>query len=152
MYFESLIWLCQSLHDFLMPRWQYRKYIEIVIVTLYRHLYTKYIWISYNITYKRSLDFGIPGVLQSVGSACPGRLTMRNDSSYLELSTSFTKAIYSMLKYVLHNGDMPYMLLLYDFDLFSSHMSRRETETKMGLMSQVTKESTECLFHHGCPF
>jgi hypothetical protein len=31
-------------------------------VSLYRHLYTKYIRITYNITYKGSLDFGIPGV------------------------------------------------------------------------------------------
>ena len=31
-------------------------------MTLYRHLYIKYIGITYNITYKGSLYFGIPGV------------------------------------------------------------------------------------------
>jgi hypothetical protein len=31
-------------------------------VTLYRHLYIKYIGITYNITHKGSLYFGIPGV------------------------------------------------------------------------------------------
>jgi hypothetical protein len=35
---------------------------RLAIVSLYRHLYTKYIWITYNITYKGSLYFGIPGV------------------------------------------------------------------------------------------
>jgi hypothetical protein len=35
---------------------------KLTIVSLYRHLYTKYIRITYNITYKGSLDFGIPGV------------------------------------------------------------------------------------------
>jgi hypothetical protein len=32
------------------------------IVSFYKHLYTKYIWITYNITYKGSLYFVIPGV------------------------------------------------------------------------------------------
>jgi hypothetical protein len=35
---------------------------RLTIVSFYRHLYTKYIWITYNITYKGSLYFGIPGV------------------------------------------------------------------------------------------
>src|SRR6266436_4753876 len=35
---------------------------RLTIVTLYRHLYIKYIGIPYNITYKGSLYFGIPGV------------------------------------------------------------------------------------------
>jgi hypothetical protein len=38
-------------------------FYRLTIVSLYRYLYTKYIWITYNITYKGSLDFGIPGVL-----------------------------------------------------------------------------------------
>ena len=37
-------------------------FYRLTIVSLYRHIYTKYIWITYNITYKGSLDFGIPGV------------------------------------------------------------------------------------------
>ena len=37
-------------------------FYRLTIVSLYRHLYIKYIWITYNITYKGSLDFGIPGV------------------------------------------------------------------------------------------
>ena len=37
-------------------------FYRLTIVSLYRHLYTKYIQITYNITYKGSLDFGIPGV------------------------------------------------------------------------------------------
>jgi len=37
-------------------------FYRLAIVSLYRHLYTKYIWITYNITYKGSLDFGIPSV------------------------------------------------------------------------------------------
>jgi hypothetical protein len=37
-------------------------FYRLTIVSLYRHLYTKYIGITYNITYKESLDFGIPGV------------------------------------------------------------------------------------------
>ena len=36
---------------------------RLTIVSFYRHLYKKYIWITYNITYKGSLYFGIPGVL-----------------------------------------------------------------------------------------
>ena len=35
---------------------------RLTIVSFYRHLYTKNIWITYNITYKGSLYFGIPGV------------------------------------------------------------------------------------------
>ena len=35
---------------------------KLTIVSLYRYLYIKYIWIAYNIAYKRSLYFGIPGV------------------------------------------------------------------------------------------
>ena len=35
---------------------------RLTIVSFYRHLYTKYIWITYNITYKGSLYFGIPSV------------------------------------------------------------------------------------------
>ena len=35
---------------------------RLTIVSLYRHLYTKYIWITYDITHKGSLYFGIPGV------------------------------------------------------------------------------------------
>jgi hypothetical protein len=38
-------------------------FYRLTIVSLYRHLYTKYIQITYNITYKGSLDFGIPSVL-----------------------------------------------------------------------------------------
>ena len=41
---------------------------RLTIVSFYRHLYTKNIWITYNITYKGSLYFGIPGVCK-----CPGR-------------------------------------------------------------------------------
>jgi hypothetical protein len=37
-------------------------FYRLTIVSLYRHLYTKYIQITYNIAYKGSLDFGIPGV------------------------------------------------------------------------------------------
>ena len=37
-------------------------FYRLTIVSLYRHLYIKYIRITYNITYKGSLDFGIPGV------------------------------------------------------------------------------------------
>ena len=37
-------------------------FYRLTIVILHRHLYTKYIGITYNITYKGSLDFGIPGV------------------------------------------------------------------------------------------
>jgi hypothetical protein len=37
-------------------------FYRLTIVSLYGHLYTKYIGITYNITYKGSLDFGIPGV------------------------------------------------------------------------------------------
>jgi hypothetical protein len=36
---------------------------RLTVVCFYRHLYTKYIWITYNITYKGSLYFDIPGVL-----------------------------------------------------------------------------------------
>jgi len=36
---------------------------RLTVVRFYRHLYTKYIWITYNIIYKGSLYFGIPGVL-----------------------------------------------------------------------------------------
>jgi hypothetical protein len=38
---------------------------RLTVVCFYRHLYTKYIWITYNITYKGSLYFGIPGVQRS---------------------------------------------------------------------------------------
>jgi len=38
-------------------------FYRLTIVSLYRHLYTKCIQIAYNISYKGSLDFGIPGVL-----------------------------------------------------------------------------------------
>lgn len=34
---------------------------RLTIVTLYRHLYVKYIGITYNITYKGFLYFDIPG-------------------------------------------------------------------------------------------
>ena len=34
-------------------------FYRLTIVNLYRHLYTKYIRITYNITYKGSLDFGV---------------------------------------------------------------------------------------------
>jgi len=34
-------------------------------VSLYGHLFTKHIQITYNITYKGSLDFGIPGVIST---------------------------------------------------------------------------------------
>ena len=37
-------------------------FYRLTIVSLQGHLYTKYIQITYNITYKGSLDFGIPGV------------------------------------------------------------------------------------------
>jgi len=37
-------------------------FYRLIIVGFYRHLYTKYIQITYNVTYKGSLDFGIPGV------------------------------------------------------------------------------------------
>jgi hypothetical protein len=55
--------------------------------------------------------------LQSVGFLCSsaypltGRLTTRNASGYLELSTSFAKAAYSAPEDALHNGDAPYVLL-----------------------------------------
>ena len=35
---------------------------RLTVVCFYRHLYTKYIWITYNIIYKGSLYFDIPGV------------------------------------------------------------------------------------------
>ena len=35
---------------------------RLPIVTFYRHLYIKYIWITYNIANKGSLYFGIPDV------------------------------------------------------------------------------------------
>jgi len=35
---------------------------RLTVVWFYRHLYTKYFWITYNITYKRSLYFDIPGM------------------------------------------------------------------------------------------
>jgi len=35
---------------------------RLTVVSFYRHLYTKYIWITYNITYKGSLYFDIPSV------------------------------------------------------------------------------------------
>ena len=35
---------------------------KLTIVSLYRYLYIKYIWIAYNIAYKGSLYFGIPSV------------------------------------------------------------------------------------------
>jgi hypothetical protein len=35
---------------------------RLTILSLYRCLYTKYIWIAYNIAYKGSLYFCIPGV------------------------------------------------------------------------------------------
>ena len=35
---------------------------RLSIVSLYRRHYTKYIWIAYNVVYKGSLYFGIPGV------------------------------------------------------------------------------------------
>ena len=45
-------------------------FYRLTIVNLDRHLYTKYIRITYNITYKGSLDFGIPGVsIKSSGRA-----------------------------------------------------------------------------------
>jgi hypothetical protein len=37
---------------------------RLTSVSLYRHLYTKYIWITYNITYKGSLYFGIQSTVQ----------------------------------------------------------------------------------------
>jgi hypothetical protein len=37
-------------------------FYRLTIVSLQGHLYTKYIQITYNITYKGSLDFGIPSV------------------------------------------------------------------------------------------
>ena len=54
-------------------------FYRLTIVSLYKHLYTKYIQITYNITYKGSLDFGIPGVTRpttfkgsrNYGSDCP---------------------------------------------------------------------------------
>jgi len=36
---------------------------RLTIVTLYRHLYIKYIEITYNISYNGSLYFAIPGVI-----------------------------------------------------------------------------------------
>jgi len=47
-------------------------------------------------------------------STYPGRLTTRNDSGYL---VSFMKATYSALEDVLHNGDVPYMLLCWRLKL-----------------------------------
>jgi hypothetical protein len=38
---------------------------RLSIVSFYRHHYTKYIWIAYNVVYKGSLYFGIPGVLSA---------------------------------------------------------------------------------------
>jgi hypothetical protein len=35
-------------------------FYRLTIVSLNRHIYTKYIRVTYNITYKGSLDFGIP--------------------------------------------------------------------------------------------
>ena len=46
-------------------------FYRLTIVSLYRHLYTKYIEITYNITYKGSLDFGMP-VTVCQGSALRG--------------------------------------------------------------------------------
>jgi hypothetical protein len=40
-------------------------FYRLIIVSFYRHLYTKYIQITYNITYKGSLDFGIPSVTET---------------------------------------------------------------------------------------
>jgi hypothetical protein len=37
-------------------------FYRLTIVSLYRHIYTKYIQITYNITYKGSLDFAIPSM------------------------------------------------------------------------------------------
>jgi hypothetical protein len=39
-------------------------FYRLTIVSLYRHLYTKYIWITYNITYKGSLDQSFLGFLK----------------------------------------------------------------------------------------
>jgi len=38
---------------------------RLSIVSFYRHRYTKYIWIAYNVAYKESLYFGIPGVIRN---------------------------------------------------------------------------------------
>jgi len=45
---------------------------RLTVVCFYRHLYTRFIWITYNITYEGSLYFGIPGVW---GKCCLYKIT-----------------------------------------------------------------------------
>jgi len=77
---------------------------RLTIVSLYRHLYTKYIWIAYNITYKGSLDFGIPSLLldlirypiPDVGKSYTGSLIVRHVIYIIEDLSADLHSTYTM--------------------------------------------------------
>jgi hypothetical protein len=63
LYILSVIGPILTIHTFsLLPH--IASLYRLAIVSLYSYLYTKYIQIIYNILYKGSLCFGIPGVLE----------------------------------------------------------------------------------------
>ena len=138
-------------------------FYRLTIVSLYRHLYTKYIWITYNITYKGSLDFGIPGVTATKKRKMTSELTPDNADKVLTSSLDFSKfhiavsekaemtegEIFALLKLCIIDpniGDLHLaglsccLTFYYCFNGRSSHfqVSERDTSNRLDLTSLMT--------------